>query len=445
MMHNNVFVSLSAAMMLLAGLSANAQTVSDKKSRRQKDEDVKATVWLNKGGQQVIDGYLRSALVNRPDHIEFSQTPDGERIRYVNEDVDSLLLEGSDKYVKRLVKMYGALGGAAKVEWVREEYRGRGIDLYSLFTVEAERTGRNITVVRPIRSWYLSIAGDMAIMVGSDTRESIFDRAEPSMSTSMLNMYFGKIYDYPEFAQRIKAGEFSTFMDVVHAWETSYGNTARRTDGKLKPEQTGVQGGIAASDAEKNVAWKRTKSEIVFPKYTRTLQLGVSPVIADWSRVMKHATDDAAESSFNMAVPPVMIYSDICFLDFGRFGSLGWAIGGEYSRYGYNWMLDNGYGNKQQDTYCNRVDLAAGLSYHLTLCRRLELYARAMIDAGLIGEHTTDHESGEKASSAFNKMDTRMGVLATAGLRWYFCNKAGIWVEGGHDTGYVSAGLSFKF
>lgn len=53
-------------------------------------------------------------------------------MRYVNEDVDSLLLDGSDKYVKRLVKMYGALGGPAKVEWVREEYRGKGIDLYSL-------------------------------------------------------------------------------------------------------------------------------------------------------------------------------------------------------------------------------------------------------------------------------------------------------------------------
>ncbi|MDY5570218.1 MAG: hypothetical protein SPF63_04190, partial [Candidatus Cryptobacteroides sp.] len=147
------------------------------------------------------------------------------------------------------------------------------IDLYSLFTVEAERTGRNITVVSPVRSWYLSIAGDMAIMVGSDIRNSIFDKAEPSMSESMLNMYFGKIYDYPEFAARIREGEFSTFMDVIHAWEASYGGTAIRVDGKLKDGQVGVQGGIASSDANKNVDWKRTKSEIVFPKYTRTIQV----------------------------------------------------------------------------------------------------------------------------------------------------------------------------
>ena len=147
------------ALALSAGITSHAQTVSDKKTKREKEEIVNVGVWLNMGEDKVIDG--------------------------------------SDKYVKRLVKMYGALGGPAKVEWVREEYRGKGIDLYSLFTVEAERTGRNITVVRPVRSWYLSIAGDMAIMVGSDTRNSIFDKADPPMSGSMLNKYFGKIYDYP--------------------------------------------------------------------------------------------------------------------------------------------------------------------------------------------------------------------------------------------------------
>ena len=108
-----------------------------------------------------------------------------------------------------------------------------------------------------------------------------------SMSGSMLNKYFGKIYDYPEFAARIGEGEFSTFMDVIHAWESSYGGIALRADGKFKDGQ-----------------------------------VGVSPVIAEWTKVMKHATD---------------------------------------------------------------------------------------------------------------------------GLRWYFCNKAGLWVEGGDDAGYVSAGLSFKF
>ena len=40
---------------------------------------------------------------------------------------------------------------------------------------------------------------------------------------------------------------------------------------------------------------------------------------------------------------------------------------------------------------------------------------------------------------------TKVMKYATDGLRRYFCDKAGPWVEGGHDACYVSAGLSFKF
>ena len=95
------------------------------------------------------------------------------------------------------------------------------------------------------------------------------------------------MYASPAFAARIGGGACSTFMDVIHAGEASYGGTALRADGKFKDGQ-----------------------------------VGVSPVIAEWTKVMKYATD---------------------------------------------------------------------------------------------------------------------------GLRRYFCDKAGLWVEGGHDAGYVSAGLSFKF
>lgn len=119
-MKTGIITCALTALALAAGITSHAQTVSDKKAKRQKEEIVNVRVWLNKGEDKVIDGYLRSALVNRPDNIEISLTADGKRMRYVNEDVDSLLLDGSDKYVKRLVKMYGALGGPAKVEWVRE-------------------------------------------------------------------------------------------------------------------------------------------------------------------------------------------------------------------------------------------------------------------------------------------------------------------------------------
>ena len=433
----------AAALLLFVGIPAGAQTSGAKAAAEEGSGDVTVRAWLNKGDSRVIDGYLRSSLVNRPDNVEISLTPNGERTRYINEDVDSLLVAGTDKYLKRLVKVPGPFGGAAKVEWVKEEYRGEGIDLYSLFTVESEKINTT-TRISAVRGWYLSIADDVALLVGTSLFGSVFDRDDPPMSESSLAEYFGKTYDYPEFAGRIKAGEFESFMEVLHAWEALYAGTANRIEGKLKADQIGVQGGLAAADAAKDVAWKRTKSEIVFPRYTRTLQLGVSPVVAPWSQVMKHAVD-GDKSSFKLDVPPIVVYSDICFLDFGRFGSIGWTVGAEYSRYSYSWMLDNGYGDKQQDTFCNRIDLAAGLSYHLTLCSRLELYARGMIDAGIIGEHTTDHESGEEASSTFNKMDTRMTFVAVAGLRWYFCRNVGLWVEAGHDTGYASAGLSFKF
>lgn len=83
--------------------------------------------------------------------MEISLTPKGERTRYINEDVDSLLLEGTDKYVKRLVKVPGALGGSASVEWVKVDYRGKGIDLYSLFTVESEKMNTTTTTISAAR------------------------------------------------------------------------------------------------------------------------------------------------------------------------------------------------------------------------------------------------------------------------------------------------------
>lgn len=327
-------LTCAAALLLFAGVPASGQASGKKSGSKKESETVKVRVWLNKGETKVLDGYLRSTLINRPDNIEISLTPTGERTRYINEDVDSLLLEGTDKYLKRLVKVQGPFGGQAKVEWVREEYRGKGIDLYSLFTVESEKINTT-TRISAVHGWYLSIGGDVAIMVGSSLFKSIFDMDEAPMYKQMLVKYFGKMYDYPEFADRIKSGEFESFMDMVHAWEASYAYTAKRLDGKFKDEQTDVQGNVAASDASKDMDWKRTKSEIVFPKYTRTLQVGVSPAVASWSQVMKHAVD-GDKSSFKMNVPPIKIYSDICFLDFGRFGSLGWAIGAEYSRYSYN-------------------------------------------------------------------------------------------------------------
>ena len=91
-MKTGIITCALTALALSAGITSHAQTVSDKKAKRQKEEIVNVRVWLNKGEDKVIDGYLRSALVNRPDNIEISLTADGKRMRYVNEDVDSCFL-----------------------------------------------------------------------------------------------------------------------------------------------------------------------------------------------------------------------------------------------------------------------------------------------------------------------------------------------------------------
>ena len=65
-MKTGIITCALTALALAAGITSHAQTVSDKKAKRQKEEIVNVRVWLNKGDDKVIDGYLRSALVNRP-------------------------------------------------------------------------------------------------------------------------------------------------------------------------------------------------------------------------------------------------------------------------------------------------------------------------------------------------------------------------------------------
>ena len=119
-------------------------------------------------------------------------------------------------------------------------------------------------------------------------------------------------------------------------------------------------------------------------------------------------------------------------------------LGGGYSRFGYDWQWDNGHAVSVIDTKCNRFDVEAGLSWHVTLCRNLEVYVRAMADLAMIDDHVVNTSDGEKSISD-SDFKTYVSFAAAGGLRWYFCRSVGIWVEGGYDVGYVSAGLSFKF
>ncbi|MDE7128254.1 MAG: hypothetical protein K2O58_10275, partial [Bacteroidales bacterium] len=67
-----------------------------------------------------------------------------------------------------------------------------------------------------------------------------------------------------------------------------------------------------------------------------------------------------------------------------------------------------------------------------------------MADIAIIGDHTVDRETGEKRT-ADSDFKTYVSFAAVGGLRWYFCRNVGLYVEGGYDISYASAGLSFRF
>ncbi len=412
-----------------------------KKDKTQKEETaVKVTLYLNgnvKSGESVVNGYLRSAMANDPEFFEVSDTPDGVRVRYISEDVDSLTVMDNMRYVKRKCRGTG-VSATPKIRWVRVFSEGRGIDVYSAYFVTATKFG-NTTLVETSMNYYISLSGDIAIYVESINCDNPYYTGIPDAYPAALAYYFGKIYGYHEFAERIKAKEFGTLADVVKAWENEWSEYPVMRDGKLKESQIGVQKNILAESASKGAGRKRMKNEVVFAKHTRNVSAGVSADVAKWSRHIGHNGDN-----YKLYVPPVGVYADICFADFSRFGSIGYVFGMSYSRFGYDWQWDNGYGPKVQDTMCNRFDVEAGLSWHITVCRNFEAYVRAMADLAVIGDRTVERETGNKNSSASN-FNTYVSFAAAGGLRYYFSKNFGIYAEGGYDIGYASAGLTFKF
>ncbi|MCM1515726.1 MAG: hypothetical protein NC080_04815 [Paraprevotella sp.] len=436
-------LQLAAAFAMLCATMVPVEMQARKKEKASKeDQAVKVTLYLNSNNGEapgrVMDGYLRSAMANDPDFLEMSATVDGERVRYASEDVDSLTIMDNLRYVKRKCRGTG-LSANPKIRWVRVFYEGRGIDVYSAYFVTATKVN-NTTIIETTMQYFISLADDVAVAATSINCSNPYYTGDPDAIRGTLAHYFGKIYDYGEFAERIKAKEFNTLSEVVKAWENEYSEyPVSRVDGKFKDAQIGAQKTVLAESAAKSAGWKRMKNEVVFARHTRSIQAGVSPDVASWSRHIRHDG-----SNYRLNIPPVGVYADICFADFSKFGSIGYVLGVNYSSFRYDWQWDNGYGPKRQDTRCNRFDMEAGLSWHITICRNFEAYVRAMVDLSVIGDNTVDHESGEKNISN-SKFNTYVSFAAVGGLRYYFCKSVGIYVEGGYDIGYASAGLSFRF
>ena len=436
---------LSAFALLVLGMSFCIPEMDAKKKEKKAEEEqaIKVTLYLNadapvQGAGSAVEGYLRSAMANDPDFFEVSATPDGERVRYAGEDVDSLTVMDDLRYVKRKCRGTG-LAGSPKIRWVRVFHEGRGIDVYSAYFVTATKFN-NTTIIETTMQYFISLADDVAVSATSINCSNPYYTGNPEGNRVMLANYFGKIYDYAEFAERIRAGEFATLMDVVQTWENEWSEyPVSRIEGKVKAAHIGAQKTVLDESSSKSAGWKRMKTEVVFAKHTRTINTGSGFDVAPWARHIRHEG-----TGYRLYVPPVGLYADVCFADFSRFGSLGYVFGASYSRFGYEWEWDNGYGPKLQDTGCNRFDVEAGLSWHVTICRNFEAYIRAMADIAIIGDRTFDHETGEKriADSDFK---TYVSFAAVGGLRYYFCRNVGIYVEGGYDISYASAGLSFRF
>ena len=89
------FLLIRLLLIVVFGIVLIPEAIARKKKKIDA-EAVPVTLYLNKIVSQskssIVKGYLRSAIVNDPTFFEVSETPQGERIRYISEDIDSLIV-----------------------------------------------------------------------------------------------------------------------------------------------------------------------------------------------------------------------------------------------------------------------------------------------------------------------------------------------------------------
>ena len=93
----NISACAAALLLFIVAAPANGQASGKKTGSKKESEEVRVKAWLNKGETKVLNGYLRSTLVNRPDNIEISLTPKGFRMHRE----PGIELEGRSLFVKR--------------------------------------------------------------------------------------------------------------------------------------------------------------------------------------------------------------------------------------------------------------------------------------------------------------------------------------------------------
>ena len=177
----------------------------------------------------------------------------------------------------------------------------------------------------------------------------------------------------------------------------------------------------------------RYNKELVFPLYMKNVSLGASPVILHG--FMLRGRDAAGLS---VTLPPVHFMFEQCFWDMGNAGSLGWGVFVSYGKYKYSYAGSNGYGGNVVNVRAGMLQPLAGLSYHYTIRTRLEVYARMMLGFSATGFRSD--RAGDIAD-----WDSQFIWNGVAGVRWFFSNSFGVYAEGGHTSGLINAGITYRW
>ncbi|MDR0511208.1 MAG: hypothetical protein LBH06_08975 [Rikenellaceae bacterium] len=177
----------------------------------------------------------------------------------------------------------------------------------------------------------------------------------------------------------------------------------------------------------------RYDREFVFPLRMRNISLGASPALwREFTMPVNRETDRRT------VLPPIHLTCERAMTDMGNAGSLGWGFQLGYGRYGYNYLWNDGYGDREVHVRAGRFEAMAGLSYHYTIATRFEAYARAMAGAGITGYR------GDRSGDA-DEMDARFQWNAVAGARYFFTRSFGVYAEGGYTAGIANAGLTYRW
>lgn len=179
-----------------------------------------------------LKAWFHTAMIDEVKYIEVSETPNGKRVRYENGQINRItILPPNKNYIETVyvkADIYKKVNGKnlKKAYWVREDYKGNRITLYSALN-ESARPGMvgNASAINSVneRKFYISIDGGIAQWVSEDAPNIVNQK---SANRSMLVWFFKK--EYPDFAERIKNKEFDTKnspVEIVMAWEKTYGLT----------------------------------------------------------------------------------------------------------------------------------------------------------------------------------------------------------------------------